>query len=105
MKSNSVQKAIQISGSSDAPKMSAGAETAPAPPTSSGSGSSSNSRGTRPAEYISLGAGPPQEIDGEVVEEALAWISVNGQDLATQAFMSAVRRLSKPCSWASLITQ
>lgn len=48
-------------------------------------------RGTRPAEYISLGAGPPQEIDGEVVEEALACISVNGQELAT--FMCSPREL------------
>ena len=95
MKNNSVQKTIRISGSSDAPKMSAGAETTSALPassnSSSGSNSSSNSRGTRPTEYISLGAGPPQEIDGEVVEEALACISVNGQELAT--FMCSPREL------------
>lgn len=39
--------------------------------------------GTRPVRYISLGAGPPQDVHGEVVEEALSCLSVNGQELAT----------------------
>lgn len=49
--------------------------------------------GTRPVRYISLGAGPPQQIDGEVVEETLACVSVNGQELAT--FMCSPRDLDK----------
>jgi FdhD protein len=39
--------------------------------------------GTRPVRYISLGAGPPQKVDGEVVDETLSCLSVNGQELAT----------------------
>lgn len=49
--------------------------------------------GTRPVRYITLGAGPAQEIDGEVVDEALACLSVNGQELAT--FMCSPRDLDK----------
>jgi FdhD protein len=54
---------------------------------------SRSERGTRPAHYVSLGAGPPQEIDGEVVEEALACISVNGEEIAT--FMCSPRELDR----------
>ena len=39
--------------------------------------------GTKPATYISLNGRSPQTIDAAVVEEALACISVNGQELAT----------------------
>ena len=39
--------------------------------------------GTIPAQYISLNGQSPQTIEGAVVEEALACISVNGQELAT----------------------
>lgn len=49
--------------------------------------------GVRPVRYISLGAGPSQVVDGEVVEETLACISVNGQELAT--FMCSPRDLDK----------
>lgn len=49
--------------------------------------------GVRPVRYISLGAGAPQEIDGEVVEETLACISVNGEELAT--FMCSPHDLDK----------
>lgn len=49
--------------------------------------------GARPATYVVLGAGPPQEIEGAVVEEALACISVNGEELAT--FMCTPHDLDK----------
>lgn len=49
--------------------------------------------GTRPVRYITLGAGPPQDVDGEVVDEALSCLSVNGQDLAT--FMCSPHDLDK----------
>ncbi len=50
------------------------------------------SEGTNATEYISLGTGgPPQTIQGEIVEEALACISVNGTELAT--FMCSPRDL------------
>jgi len=49
--------------------------------------------GTRPARYVTLGAGPPQDVDGEVVEEALSCLSVNGQELAT--FMCSPNDLDK----------
>ncbi len=49
--------------------------------------------GTRPVRYISLGAGPAQNVDGEVVDEALSCLSVNGQELAT--FMCSPRDLDK----------
>ena len=39
--------------------------------------------GVRPATYLVVGAGPPQTVEGAIVEEALACISVNGQELAT----------------------
>lgn len=49
--------------------------------------------GTHPVHYISLGAGPPQDVDGEVVEETLSCLSVNGQELAT--FMCSPNDLDK----------
>ena len=52
-----------------------------------------SSSGTRPVRYISLGSGSPQSVDGEVVEEALSCLSVNGQELAT--FMCSPRDLDK----------
>ena len=39
--------------------------------------------GVAPVSFTSLGTGDALEIDGEVPEEALACISVNGQELAT----------------------
>jgi FdhD protein len=39
--------------------------------------------GVRAVDYVVVGAGPAQEIEGAVVEEALACISVNGEELAT----------------------
>ena len=39
--------------------------------------------GARPARYISLNGSGPQLVDGAVVEEALACITVNGAELAT----------------------
>lgn len=49
--------------------------------------------GIKPAQYISLNGQAPQTIDGAVVEEALACISVNGQELAT--FMCSPHDLDK----------
>ncbi len=49
--------------------------------------------GIKPAQYISLNGQGPQTIDGAVVEEALACISVNGQELAT--FMCSPHDLDK----------
>jgi FdhD protein len=40
-------------------------------------------RGAKPVRYISLNGGSPQDIDGQVVEEGLVCITVNGQELAT----------------------
>jgi FdhD protein len=52
--------------------------------TSSGlSENPSNGLGLRPAQYISIARGSAESILGEVVDEALACISVNGQELAT----------------------
>ena len=48
-------------------------------------------RGVRPVTYVTVGSGPERAIDGEVVEEAQACISVNGQELAT--FMCSPRDL------------
>jgi FdhD protein len=39
--------------------------------------------GARPIQYVTIGPGGPQAIDGEVVEEAQVCISVNGEELAT----------------------
>ena len=47
--------------------------------------------GARPWRYLSLNGSEPQPIDGAVVEEALACITVNGQELAT--FMCTPRDL------------
>lgn len=47
--------------------------------------------GARPVRYISINGSGPQEIAGSVVEEALACISVNGQELAT--FMCTPKNL------------
>ena len=47
--------------------------------------------GARPSRYLSLNGSEPQIIDGAVVEEALACITLNGEDLAT--FMCTPRDL------------
>ncbi|MEW5987062.1 MAG: formate dehydrogenase accessory sulfurtransferase FdhD [Chloroflexota bacterium] len=47
----------------------------------------------RPVRYISLHAGDTLDVEGEVIEEALACISVNGAELAT--FMCSPRDLDK----------
>lgn len=39
--------------------------------------------GVKPIQYITIGAGSPKQIDGEVVDEAFVCISVNGEELAT----------------------
>ncbi len=49
------------------------------------------STGVRPVHYISLNAGGPHAMEGEIVEEALSCISVNGMELAT--FMCSPRDL------------
>lgn len=49
--------------------------------------------GVRPTRYVSVGAGTPQAIDGEVVTEAQVCISVNGEELAT--FMASPRDLKQ----------
>jgi FdhD protein len=51
------------------------------------------SEGVKPVRFVSLGAGPPQLVEGEIVDEALACISVNGQELAT--FMCSPRDLDR----------
>lgn len=51
-------------------------------------------KGSRPVQYIVLDSqSSPQTIEGAVVEEALACISINGQELAT--FMCSPRDLDK----------
>ena len=40
-------------------------------------------RGTKPVRFISINGRSPRPVDGEIVEEALACISVNGEELAT----------------------
>ena len=47
--------------------------------------------GVQPARYISLNGGSPQPIDGVVIDEAPACVSVNGAELAT--FMATPRDL------------
>jgi len=47
--------------------------------------------GARPSRYVSLNGSEPQVIDGSVVEEALACITLNGEELAT--FMCTPRDL------------
>ena len=49
--------------------------------------------GTKPATYISINGRAPNTISGAVVEEALACLSVNGQELA--AFMCSPHDLDK----------
>ena len=49
--------------------------------------------GVKPAHYISLNGGEPLDVDGRVVEESLACISVNGEEVAT--FMCSPRDLDK----------
>lgn len=49
--------------------------------------------GSKQVQYVSINGNSPQEIDGEVVEEALACISVNGEELAT--FMCSPRDLDR----------
>ncbi len=49
--------------------------------------------GTKPVQYISINGSSPQEMDGEVVDEALTCISVNGEELAT--FMCSPRDLQQ----------
>ena len=52
-----------------------------------------NLAGVRPVRYISLNGGDPQVVDGAVIDEASACISVNGQELAT--FMCTPRDLTE----------
>jgi FdhD protein len=52
-----------------------------------------DSSGLKPAFYWSLGDGHSQEISGEVVDESLVCISVNGEELAT--FMCSPRDLKE----------
>ncbi len=47
--------------------------------------------GTRPTNYLSLNGGPPKEIDGEIVDEALACISLNGEEIGN--FMCSPQEL------------
>jgi FdhD protein len=47
--------------------------------------------GVRPARYLSLTGGEPLPVEGSVIDEALACISVNGEELAT--FMCTPRDL------------
>lgn len=49
--------------------------------------------GVRPAHYISLNGGEPLPVDGGVIDEALACVSVNGHELAT--FMCTPRDLTE----------
>jgi len=49
--------------------------------------------GVRPARYISLNGGDPLAVDGAVIDEALACVSVNGEELAT--FMCTPRDLTE----------
>lgn len=49
--------------------------------------------GVRPARYISLNGGEPLAVDGAVIDEALACVSVNGEELAT--FMCTPRDLTE----------
>jgi FdhD protein len=40
-------------------------------------------KGIQTTRYVTISSGSPQEVEGQVVEEALVCISVNGQELAT----------------------
>jgi FdhD protein len=61
--------------------------------TRNGSRTYNSEGGVQPAHYITVGAGSPQAIEAEVVEEAQVCISVNGQELAT--FMCSPHDLDK----------
>jgi FdhD protein len=50
---------------------------------SQSNGSSSNDQGVRDVQYFSITPGSTSHIDGEIVDEALVCISVNGHELAT----------------------
>lgn len=50
-------------------------------------------RGVQPSNYLAVGVGEPQAVDGWVVEEAQVCISVNGEELAT--FMASPRDLAR----------
>jgi FdhD protein len=45
--------------------------------------SQNDSQGVKPTRFISVGVGAPKNIQAEIVDEAMACISVNGQELAT----------------------
>lgn len=47
------------------------------------SDSSSNGQGVRDVQYFSIALGSASQIDGEIVDESLVCISVNGSELAT----------------------
>ena len=51
------------------------------------------SAGIQPVQYLSINGSTPQEMEGEVVDETLACISVNGEELAT--FMCSPRDLKQ----------
>ena len=44
---------------------------------------SSDGGGVKPVRYLGIGAGSPRDIIGEIVDEALVCVSVNGHELAT----------------------
>lgn len=46
-------------------------------------GRPADDKGVQPVRYVNVIAGKPQPVEGDVVEEALVCISVNGQELAT----------------------
>ena len=60
-------------------------------PASAGDSGQKDLIGVRPAHYLSLHDGRPMPIDGSVIDEAIACISVNGEDLAS--FMCTPRDL------------
>lgn len=51
------------------------------------------SAGVQPVRFVSVGIGPPHTTAGEIVDEALACISVNGREIGT--FMCAPRDLKE----------
>ena len=50
-------------------------------------------QGVQPVQYITVGAGSQQDVDGWIVEEAQVCVSVNGEELAT--FMASPRDLAQ----------
>ncbi len=69
-------------------------DNTPSPPSrGEPAGNGSDGAGVQPVRFWSLGAGPPRDLAGEIVDEALACISVNGTELAT--FMCTPRDLDK----------